>query len=89
MFTVSKLLDGGAYIKKLHHMSTVMTERADPSLVRQGWVGDKPCIVTMDTGAYIDVARPDIATRWQERQQNQCYTLQTVTAEALNILMEA
>jgi hypothetical protein len=27
---------------------TVITEKAHPSLVTQGWVGDKPCIVTVD-----------------------------------------
>jgi hypothetical protein len=38
---------------------TVIKENANPSLVTQGWVGDKPCLVTVDTGAYVTVARPD------------------------------
>jgi hypothetical protein len=32
---------------------TAITENSDPSLVTQGWVGDKPCLVTVDTGAYV------------------------------------
>jgi hypothetical protein len=67
---------------------TVITENADPSLVTQGWVGDKPCLVTVDTGAYVTVARPDIANGWPERQQNQLFTLQTVSGEKLPILKE-
>lgn len=31
-----------------------------------------PCLVTMDTGARVTVARLGIATRWPERQWNQC-----------------
>jgi hypothetical protein len=63
-------------------------ERADPSLVIQGWVGDNPSLVTVDTGAYVTVARRDIALGWPERQPNQRYTLQTVSGEALPILKE-
>jgi hypothetical protein len=32
-----------------------ITERADPILVAQGWVGDKPCLVTISMGAYVTV----------------------------------
>jgi hypothetical protein len=67
---------------------TVITEKADPSLVTQGWVGDKPCLVTVDTGAFVTVVRPDIATGWPERQPNQHFKLQTVSGEALPILKE-
>jgi hypothetical protein len=31
------------------HALTVVTENADPSLVTQGLVSDKPCLVTVDT----------------------------------------
>jgi hypothetical protein len=68
-----------------HHALTVITENADSSLVTQGWVGDKPCLVT---GACVTVARPDIAVGWPEREPNQRFTLQTVSGEALAILKE-
>jgi hypothetical protein len=68
---------------------TVFTEKADPSLVTQGWVGDKPCLVTLDTGEYGTVARADIAAGWPEMQPSPSFTLQTVSGEALPILKEA
>jgi hypothetical protein len=58
-------------LRPSHHALTVIMENADPSLVTQGWVGDKPCLGTVDTGAYIIVARPDISEGWPERQPNQ------------------
>jgi hypothetical protein len=76
--------NAGIYIKAPHHALTVITENADPSLATQGWIGDKPCLVTVDT----TVARPDIGAAWPERQPNQRYTLQTVSGEALPVLKE-
>jgi hypothetical protein len=35
------------------HVWTVISENANPSLVSQGYVGDKPCLITMDTRAYV------------------------------------
>jgi hypothetical protein len=69
-------------------VQTVITERADPSLAIQGWVGDKPCLVTVDIGVYVTAARPNIAAQWPEREINQCYTLQTASGEVLPILKE-
>jgi hypothetical protein len=80
--------NAGVYIKDPHHALTVIMERADPSMVKQGWVGDRPCLVTVDIQSYVIVARSDITARWAERQQNECYMLQTVSGEALPILKE-
>ncbi|XP_033607223.1 uncharacterized protein LOC117282280, partial [Cryptotermes secundus] len=71
-----------------HYALTDMTEKANTSLVTQGWVGDKPCQVTVDTGAYVMVVRPDIAAGWPERQPNPDFTLQTVSGGSLPILKE-
>jgi hypothetical protein len=65
---------------------TGITTKADTGLVTQGWVGDKPCLVTVDTGAYVTVARPDIAAGWPEKQPNPGLALQTVSGEALPIM---
>jgi hypothetical protein len=65
-----------------------MTEKTDTSLVTQGWVGDKPCRVTVDAGASVTIARPDIAAGWPERQPHPGFTLQTVSGESLPILKE-
>jgi serine/threonine protein kinase len=69
-----------------HYALTSITTQADTGLVTQGWVGDKPCLVTVDTGAYVTVARPDIAARWPEKQLNPGLALQTVSGEALPIM---
>jgi hypothetical protein len=71
-----------------HYALTDITRKHDTSLVTQGWVGDKPCRVTVDTGAYVTVARPDIAAGWPEREPNPSFTLQTVSGESLPILKE-
>jgi hypothetical protein len=63
-----------------HHMLTGIMEQAGPSLVTQGWISDKPCLVT--------VVRTDIATGWPEQQSNQHYMLQAVPGEAIPILKE-
>jgi hypothetical protein len=44
--------------------------------------------VTVDTGAYVTVARPDIAAGWPERQPNPNFTLQTLSGGSLPILKE-
>jgi hypothetical protein len=49
-------------------------------LVTQGWVDDKPFLVT------VTVARPDIASGYPERQQNRRYTLQIISGKALPIM---
>jgi hypothetical protein len=37
---------------------------------------------------YVTVARQDIAVGWPERQPNQCFSLQTVSGEALPFLKD-
>jgi hypothetical protein len=62
--------------------------KADIRLVTQVWVGDKPCLVTVDTGAYVTVARPDITARWPESLPIPGFTLQIVPGVSLPILKE-
>jgi hypothetical protein len=68
---------------------TGIKERALPNLIAQDWVGDKPFLVTVDTSAYVIVARIDIAGGWPESHPEQRYVLQTVSGEALPFLKEA
>jgi hypothetical protein len=44
--------------------------------------------VIIDTGAYMTVARPDVAIVCPKRKPNQRYKLQTVSGTALHILKE-
>jgi hypothetical protein len=71
-----------------HYALTDTTGLANTSLVTQGWVGDKPYQVTVDTGAYVTIARPDIAAGWPERQPNPHFMLQTISGGSLPILKE-
>jgi hypothetical protein len=61
---------------------------ADPSLVSQGWVCDKPCLVTVDIRAYVTLARPDIAAGWFQRQPNRRCMLHRLFWEALPIMKQ-
>jgi hypothetical protein len=74
--------------RSMHLVLTVIMENADPSLVTQGWIGDNPCLVTVDTGGYVTMARPDIAAGLPERQLDKRFTLQMVSGEAFPILKE-
>jgi hypothetical protein len=67
--------NAGMHIKASHHVLTVITERANPILVALGWVGERPCLVTIDTGECVAVTRLDFASRLSKRQPNQYYTL--------------
>jgi hypothetical protein len=48
----------------------ILVERGD-SLNAQGWIGDKQYLVSINTGASITIARPDITTRLPESKPNQ------------------
>jgi hypothetical protein len=61
-----KRADASIYFKASSPRA-VITRRADPGLVTQGWVGDKACLVTANTAAYVTVTRPNIAAGWPER----------------------
>jgi hypothetical protein len=55
----------------------VLAERAKDSLTADGWVQERPCRVTIDTGASATVARPDIVAGLPERELSRPYVLQT------------
>jgi hypothetical protein len=56
----------------------VLDEWAKGSLIADGWIQEKPCRVTIDTGASATVARPDVVAGLPERELSQPYVLQTV-----------
>lgn len=57
-------------------------------IVREGWIGDKPCYVTVQTGSYVTVERPHIAARRSESHPNQRFTLHAVSAKVFPVLKE-
>jgi hypothetical protein len=68
---------------------SIITERTRNRLVAQGWVADKPCSVTIYSGAAVTVVRPDIAAGLPEREPPAKCALQTESGETLPILEEA
>jgi hypothetical protein len=52
---------------------TVITEYAGHSLVTQGWAGEKPFPVTVDTGAYETIVRSDIVAGWPQKTAEQTF----------------
>jgi hypothetical protein len=59
--------DASEHIKAPNQALTAIMEGASPSLLIQGWVGDKPCLMTVDIGVYVTVARPNTAVGWPEK----------------------
>jgi hypothetical protein len=53
----------------------VLAEWAKGTLTADGWVQERPCRVTIDTGASATVARPDIVSGLPERELSQPYVL--------------
>jgi predicted aspartyl protease len=54
-----------------------------------GWIQEKPCRVTIDTGASVTVARPDIVAGLPERELSRPYVLQTASGETIPVMKEA
>jgi hypothetical protein len=46
----------------------VLVEWAKGSLTADGWIQERPCRVTIDTGASVTVARPDVVAGLPERE---------------------
>jgi hypothetical protein len=67
----------------------VLAQWAKGSLIADGWVQEKPCLVNIDTGAYATVAIPDIVAGLPERELSQPYVLQTASGETIPVRKEA
>jgi predicted aspartyl protease len=67
----------------------VLAEWAKGSLTADGWTQEKPCRVTIDTGASAIVARPDIVAGLPERKLSRPYVLQTASGETIPVVKEA
>jgi hypothetical protein len=54
--------EGTASILHMSHYFTlnVLAERVANNLNTEGWIGGRPCLVTIDTRASVTTARPDI-----------------------------
>jgi hypothetical protein len=64
----------------------VCDEDGPENLYADGRIREKECLVTIDTGAAVSVARPDIAAGVPERGPFKKCVLQTASREILLIL---
>jgi hypothetical protein len=76
-------------IKSPRYAVKVLAEWAKGSLISDIWLQEKPCRVTIDTGASATVARPDIVADLPEREQSQPCVLQTASGEKMPVVREA
>jgi hypothetical protein len=66
----------------------MLAKRNDDSLYVKGRIGDRPCLMTIDTGASITIARPDITAGLPETKPSWLYVLQMVSGKTLPVLKE-
>ena len=59
------------------------------SLVAEGRIQGKPCRVTIDTGASVTIARPDIVAGQPERRPSRAYVLQTASGETIPVIKQS
>jgi hypothetical protein len=67
----------------------IIAEKDNNALFAHSWIDAKSCLVTIDTGASVTVARPDIAIGLTERDRPTQFALQTTLGENIHILKEA
>jgi hypothetical protein len=63
--------------------------RKDDSPNAEGWIGDKSCLVTIDSGASVAIAAPDISAGVPKRELTRLYVLEMVSGEMLPSLKES
>jgi hypothetical protein len=67
----------------------VLTKWTEDSLLADGWIQERPCRVTIDTGASVSIARPDIVAGLPERKPSLSYVLRTASGETIQVMREA
>jgi predicted aspartyl protease len=76
-------------IKPPRYAVKVLAEWAKGSLIADGCIQERPCRVTIDTGASATVTRRDIVAGLPERELSQPYMLQTASGETIPAMKEA
>jgi hypothetical protein len=63
--------------------------RTEDRLVADVWMQEKPCRVTIDAGAFVTVARPDIVVGMPERRPGRQCVLQVGSRRTIPVVKEA
>jgi hypothetical protein len=67
----------------------VLAKWTEGSLTADGWIQEKPCRVTIDTGASVTVARPDIVEGLLVRELSRPYVLITASGGTIPVVKKA
>jgi hypothetical protein len=59
-----------------HYTLSMSTRKDDDRLNTKGWIADKACLMTVDTGASVMIGRPDITVGLLGRELTRPYILQ-------------
>jgi hypothetical protein len=72
-----------------HHLNAPKTsETVCENLKVDGWIGEKQCLVTVDTGAASTMVRPELAEGLPEREMSVVTHLQSVSGHRIPVLKE-
>jgi hypothetical protein len=63
--------------------------RTEDRLVADGWMQERSCRVTIDAGAFVTVATPDIVVRLLERRPGRQCVLQVGSGRTIPVVREA
>jgi hypothetical protein len=62
--------------------------KSNDSLNAKGWIGNKSCLVTINTRTSMIIAQPNITIGLPDRQQTWPYVLQMASGETLLVFIE-
>jgi hypothetical protein len=78
----------GASLPPTRYTTSMSTRTEENIMMIQGWIGDEPCLVTLDIRSSLTLARPDIAAGLPERKSRR-RALKTASGEIIPIFKEA
>lgn len=62
-----------------HFTLSVQAERTDDSMIAEGWIQDKPCLVTIDISMSVTIGRPAIIAGLPEGKLSWPHLVQVVS----------
>lgn len=79
----------GPLVPLPHYALSAMDNDGRNSLQAKEWIGDRSCLVTVDTGASVTIVRPVITAGLPKRVPSTKCALQTASGQTLSISKEA
>jgi hypothetical protein len=66
----------------------MLTERKDSGLNTKGQIGDKSCIMTIDTGVFMMISRPNITEATPKKELPQLFDLQMPSGQTFSLMKD-